>query len=176
MKDVPRCVLFFAAFPPRRKATAAVHLDRLLHNTVIFRLGTQIMDAVALRLKPQQDLRIELDKFVADRNLEAACILTCVGSLAQAVLRFADQTEATVLKDRFEIVSLTGVLSRHGSHCHISIAGRGGEAIGGHLLKGCLIYTTAEIIVGVLPDLSFRREYDAASGYQELQVYPRDGF
>lgn len=130
------------------------------------------MDAVALRLKPQQDLKTELDTFVLTQNLEAACVLTCVGSLTQAVLRFADQTESTVLADRFEIVSLTGVLSRHGSHCHISIAGRDGQAIGGHLLRGCLIYTTAEIVVGVLPNLSFRREYDPASGYRELNIYP----
>ena len=128
------------------------------------------MDAIALRLKPQQDLKLELDAFVRKQDLEAACILTCVGSLRQAVLRLANQSEATVYETMFEIVSLTGVMSKHGSHYHISIADQTGRTYGGHLLEGCLIYTTAEIVMGVLPHLSFRREYDAETGYKELSI------
>jgi predicted DNA-binding protein with PD1-like motif len=130
------------------------------------------MQAVALRLKPQQDLKAELDAFVAQHDLEAACVLTCVGSLTQAVLRLANQPEGTVYEDKFEIVSLTGVMSRHGSHYHVAIADRTGRTYGGHLLAGCLIYTTAEIIIGILPNLSFRREYDPTTGYRELAISP----
>lgn len=140
-----------------------------------FSITTQssIMDAVALRLKPQQDLKIELDAFVCKQNLEAACILTCVASLTQAILRLADQSEPTLYEGRFEVVSLTGVMSKYGSHYHISIADNTGQTYGGHVLKGCLIYTTAEIVVGVIPGLSFRREYDPETGYNELAIYPR---
>jgi predicted DNA-binding protein with PD1-like motif len=129
------------------------------------------MEAIALRLKPQQDLKAELDAFVVQHQLEAACILTCVGSLSAAVLRFADQSEGTSMTGKFEILSLTGVMSMHGSHYHMAIADSTGHAIGGHLLKGCRIYTTAEIIVGILPQFSFRRELDSISGYRELTIY-----
>lgn len=129
---------------------------------------------IALRLKPQQDLKRELDEFVSKRQIEAACILTCVGSLSEANLRFANQPEGAALVGKFEIVSLTGVMSMHGSHYHMAIADSTGHTIGGHLLKGCLIYTTAEIIVGILPQYRFRREYDSASGFRELAIEPID--
>lgn len=132
------------------------------------------MDAIALRLSPGQDLMAELNTLAAKHNIEAACIVTCVGSLARAVLRLADQDEATVYDGRFEIVSLTGMVSVHGSHYHISIADGMGRTLGGHLLEGCRIYTTAELVIGVLPALSFRREFDPQTGYPELTIYPID--
>ena len=129
------------------------------------------MDAIALRLKPQQDLRAELEAVVQQQAIEAACIVTCVGSLTRATLRLATQPEATVFERKFEIVSLTGVMSQWGSHYHIAIADSTGQAIGGHLMNGCLIYTTAEIIIGILPQFSFKRELDQATGYRELSIY-----
>ncbi len=130
------------------------------------------LQAIALRLTPQQDLKAELDAYMQQQNLEAACILTCVGSLTQAILRHANQLAATVYSGHFEIVSLTGLMSRHGSHYHLAIADSRGQTIGGHLLEGCLIYTTAEIVIGVMPQLSFRRELDAETGFQELAIHP----
>ncbi|GAB4137822.1 MAG: DNA-binding protein [Cyanobacteria bacterium J069] len=131
------------------------------------------MDAIALRLIPQQDLKAELDALAVKHLLEAACIITCVGSLTRAVLRLAGQTEPTVFEGRFEIVSLVGVLAVHGSHYHMAIADATGRTIGGHVLAGCQIYTTAEIVVGVLPNVRFRRELDPATGYRELAIEER---
>jgi uncharacterized protein len=128
------------------------------------------MHTVALRLKPQQDLKVELDQFVRQQGWEAACVVTCVGSLTEAKLRLAGQSEATVYAGKFEIVSLTGVMSKHGSHYHIAIADSSGQTWGGHLLPGCLIYTTAEIVIGVLPHLCFRREPDPDTGFRELTI------
>ena len=76
---------------------------------------------------------------------------------------------------RFEIVSLTGLLLRHGSHYHISIADEAGQTLDGHLLKGCQIYTTAELVIGILPNPSFKREYDSLTGYRELLIEPLKG-
>jgi len=129
-----------------------------------------LMETVVLRLTPQQDLKAELEAFVEKHNVEAACIVTCVGSLTQATLRLANQPESKVYEGRFEVVSLTGTLSRHGCHCHVAIADSTGCTIGGHLLKGCLIFTTAELIIGILPNLRFTREFDETTGYPELKI------
>jgi uncharacterized protein len=137
-------------------------------------LNFRPMDVKVLRLTPQQDLKAELDAFACESSLEAACIITCVGSLSGAVLRFAGQSEAKACEGRFEIVSLTGTLSQHGSHFHICLADSTGQTLGGHLLKGCQVYTTAEIVIGILPHLSFRRELDQATGYRELAIYSSD--
>jgi hypothetical protein len=131
------------------------------------------METLAFRLHPHQDLCIELDKFAVDHNLEAACVLAAVGSLREANIRYANQPGGTKLTGKFwEIVSLTGTFSRHGSHYHLSISDGEGMTLGGHLLPGCLIYTTAEIVVGVLPGLSFKREHAEDSGWDELTIYP----
>lgn len=128
------------------------------------------MDVHSLRLRPHQDLKAELDNWALAHGVEAACVLTCVGSLRRAVLRYADQPEGTELAGRFEIVALTGTLSRHGSHYHIALADGNGRTVGGHLLEGCRIYTTAEIVLGVLPGVRFLRVPDASTGYDELYI------
>ncbi len=129
------------------------------------------MNTHALRLRPYQDLKAELDSWAQTQAIEAACVLTCVGSLCQAVLRYADQPEGTVLQGKFEIVSLTGTLSRHGSHYHIAIADSNGRCYGGHLLMGCHVYTTAEILLVVLPNHRFLRQLDPQTGYDELVIH-----
>ncbi|MGB3534559.1 MAG: hypothetical protein WBA13_13720 [Microcoleaceae cyanobacterium] len=40
--------------------------------------------------------------------------------------------------------------------------------MGGHLQAGCLIYTTAEIVIGVSLDYQFNRCIDSETGYLEL--------
>lgn len=128
------------------------------------------MQVAALRLKPGQDLKVELERFVQDYSFEAACVVTCVGSLTQAVLRLPNQPEGTTFEGYFEILSLVGMMSCNGSHYHLAIADSTGQTFGGHLLEGCCIYTTAEIVIGILPDLRFRREHDPDSGYRELAI------
>ena len=132
------------------------------------------IDTFALRLHPGDDLLLTLDGFAQAHELEAACVLACVGSLTQATLRFANQENAAVLNGHFEIVALTGTLAKHGSHYHIAIADGEGRTYGAHLLEGCLIYTTAEIVIAALPDLRFLRTHDPQTGYPELDIQKVD--
>lgn len=125
---------------------------------------------ITIRLKPGQDLKIELNKLAEIHNLEAACVITCVGSLTTAVLRYANQSHTDTLTGHFEIVSLTGTLSIHGSHYHISISDGEGRTVGAHLMDGCKVYTTAEIVIGVIEGVSYQRTLCKDSGYPELDV------
>ncbi|MCI0515299.1 DNA-binding protein [candidate division KSB1 bacterium] len=129
------------------------------------------IEVLTIRLAPFQDLRKSLDSLVNLNHIEAGCILSCAGSLRQAAIRYADKNEATILSGKFEIVSLSGTLSKNGSHLHLAISDGTGKTFGGHLMAGCRIYTTAEIVIGIFPDLRFLREHDAASGYNELTIY-----
>lgn len=113
---------------------------------------------------------VELDRLITQKKIEAACILTCVGSLTHAVLRFANQDSPETLTGHFEIVSLTGVLSRHGSHCHIAVSDKNGTTFGAHLMAGCKIYTTAEIVICPVSGYSFRRTFDPGTGFPELDI------
>ena len=127
----------------------------------------------ALRLKPGQDLRQELERFARERKLQAGLIVTAVGSLTKAGLRLADQQGATQFEGKFEIVSLVGTLSPDGPHLHLSVSDKTGRTIGGHLVEGCTVYTTVELVVGEIEGVRFTREQDDESGYKELRVRRR---
>jgi predicted DNA-binding protein with PD1-like motif len=129
------------------------------------------MKVYALRLMPNQDLRKQLELFIKQRKLQAGLILTAVGSLQKVSLRLADQKDATLFDGKYEIVSLVGTLSPDGVHLHISLSDSTGKTIGGHLLEGCEIYTTAEIVIAEARGLLFTREQDAQTGYKELKIH-----
>lgn len=128
------------------------------------------MQTFALRLRPGDDPKAALDDFARVHQLQAACVLTCVGSLTRAVLRFANQEESVTLEGHFEIVSLTGVFSRDGGHYHIAISDDEGRTYGAHLMDGSAVYTTAEIVLANLENVRFSRTFDPQTGYPELDL------
>ena len=134
------------------------------------------MRAYAFRLTPGTDLRAELTRLTAEHALRAGCILSCVGSLSHARLRMpgaiGDAEVFATFVEPMEILSLTGTLCSDGLHVHISLSRRDGSCIGGHLAHGCVVHTTAELVIGELPQIAFRRPLDSATGYNELSVQP----
>jgi uncharacterized protein len=132
-----------------------------------------MMQTLALRLGPGEDLADALVGLVGARGLQAGLILTCVGSLRHATLRLANRDEGTRFGGPFEIVSLVGTLGPDGNHLHLALSDGDGRMVGGHLLSGCPIYTTAEIVIGELSEQLFTRPLDPATGYDELMVVPR---
>ena len=122
------------------------------------------------RLKPGKDLRKSIEAIVNEKNIEAGWINTCVGSLTDYTIRFANQQQGTSGSGHFEIVNLTGTVSVNGSHLHISISDSEGKTIGGHLLEGCKIYTTAEIVIGSTTAYEFKRKKDGTTEWEELQI------
>jgi predicted DNA-binding protein with PD1-like motif len=124
----------------------------------------------AFRLHPGDELKSHLQQFVTDHHIRAAAIVTCVGSLTRANLRMADAKDGTVLEGKFEIVSLVGTLSPDGPHLHLAISDEKGTVSGGHVMEGCIVRTTVEIVIVELSDLEFRREQDMQTGYKELII------
>jgi predicted DNA-binding protein with PD1-like motif len=45
---------------------------------------------------------------------------------------------------------------------------RAAFVLGGHVAPGCIVLTTAEVLLALLPDWQFTREPDALTGYDEL--------
>jgi predicted DNA-binding protein with PD1-like motif len=131
------------------------------------------MQNYTFRLKPGQDLFASIEAFVMEKQVNAGCILSGVGSLTHATLRLANREFISDFDGYFEIVSITGTVSIHGSHLHISISDGDGKTIGGHLEPGCKIYTTAEIVIAAFDDVIYKREFAEDSGYEELVVYDR---
>jgi uncharacterized protein len=128
------------------------------------------LKSYAFRLAPHQGLKRAIISFAKQNHITAGCMITCVGSVEQLHLRFANQEKGVTKKGRYEIISLAGTFSRSSAHLHLAVADKAGKLSGGHLLDGTLIYTTAEIVVGALPDMEFTRKQDNTYGYLELEI------
>ena len=129
------------------------------------------MENYTFRLKSAQDLFDSIETFAREKHIEAGCVLSGIGSLTHFTVRLADRETPTEFEGHFEIVSLAGTVSIHGSHLHISASDGDGKTIGGHLISGSKIYTTAEIVLAAFTDTVFKREFAEDSGYDELVVY-----
>ncbi len=127
--------------------------------------------AQPLRLKPGQDLKHELVSFTKRKGIAAGFIASCSGSLQKLKIRLADSNSHLERAEKFEILSLQGTLSQDGVHLHLSVADKEGKVFGGHLVDGCEIYTTAEILIIELDDYQFSREKDAKTGFAELVIH-----
>jgi predicted DNA-binding protein with PD1-like motif len=131
------------------------------------------METLPLRLHPGEDLRAALEQAVAARGCAAAFVLSGIGSLSQACVRFAGVADVEIVQGDLEIVSLAGTIAANGSHLHIAVADAGGQVRAGHAAPGCIVRTTAELLLALLPEWEFSREMDAATGHAELVVRER---
>lgn len=133
-------------------------------------MKSENISTYAFRLKPGEDLKEGIEKIVKEKNIKAGWVAACVGSLTDYTIRFANQPDGSKGSGHFEIVSLVGTVSINGSHLHISISDSTGKTIGGHLMPGCKIYTTGEIVLQSTDKYEFAREKDGSTPWEELQV------
>ncbi|KAJ3281498.1 hypothetical protein HK104_011423 [Borealophlyctis nickersoniae] len=135
---------------------------------------------IPIRLHPGEDLKNSLTTLVRAHNLRAPYIASAVGSLKRLQIRLAHDLKRgqndVLTRDNecFEITSLVGTLSPEGMHVHLCVSDKAGNMIGGHLMEGCVVFTTCEIVVGELNEWSFTRELDPATGCKELVILPRE--
>jgi uncharacterized protein len=119
------------------------------------------LETLALRLPPDVDLRQTLQSIAHTENITAGIILSGIGSIKTVALRFAGQnTHTTLAKPLLRRID--------GKHEILTIAGTIGT--GGHVVDGCIIYTTVELTIGILPDLQFQRQLDDRTGFAELAI------
>jgi predicted DNA-binding protein with PD1-like motif len=127
------------------------------------------------KLNPGDDLRVCIERYVADQEIEAGTVISGVAGLSKARLRMAGAKTFKDLEGIFELVSITGTVSVNGSHLHVSIADEEGMTIGGHLAKGCIIRTTAEVVILEDETVVYTRVKDKRTGFEELRITPVDG-
>ncbi|MDO8370326.1 MAG: DNA-binding protein [Polaromonas sp.] len=136
------------------------------------------MQTLPIRLNPGEDLRSAIEAAVRGANCRAAFVLSGIGSLSSAGLRFAGAEQPRRLTGDMEILCLSGTVAFNGagegarssSHLHMALSTATGEVLGGHVAPGCTVRTTAEVLLALLPQWAFSREPDAATGYLELQI------
>jgi len=129
---------------------------------------------ITFRLKPGQLLKEEIEQTAIKYKIKAGALLSIVGGLENAVLRMGgSEPENQIIKEwsgPFEIVSGTGTISDDGCHIHISISDQAGQVFGGHLKDDCMVKYTAEIVLAIFDDVTYKRVLDKETGFGELTV------
>ena len=129
------------------------------------------MKPYLLRLKPNQDVKLELLRYAQERNIKTAYIASAVGSVSSMKVRIADGR--TIVSDTHnrEVLSLSGTLINGKIHTHIGAISTRMDVFGGHLMEGCIVHTTMEItLLDLSEDVQAERIFDSETGFDELNV------
>ena len=124
------------------------------------------------RLHRGQDLYEAVETYVNDHHIAAGAVVSGVGCVSRWRLRDATGVRVRSGEEDVEIVSLMGTVSEHGCHLHASFSREDLTTFGGHLLPGCIVNTTAEIVLAEITDCVFTRAPDSETGYDELVIAP----
>lgn len=124
----------------------------------------------AFRLVRGNDLKKEIIAYCQRENIEAGVIISAVGCIKHLHIRLAEAKEYIDREECFEIVSITGTVSKDDVHIHISVSDNKGATIGGHLKDGTIVDTTCEVVIYELNEYIFNREPDELTGYDELAI------
>lgn len=122
------------------------------------------------RLKPKEDLYIGIQQYCQTHNIIAAALVSCAGCVSEVSFRMADGETSYHEVVNCEIVSLSGTIAKNGMHLHISFCDQSLRTFGGHLTSGCIINTTAELVLVKLDEYNLERVFDPQTGYDELKV------
>lgn len=123
---------------------------------------------ICKRLHRGDDLLVAIQTLAESENIEAAVVLSAVGCVSRLRVRDASGVTIQELNEDCEILSLNGTVSKRRTHLHIAFSKEDLSAIGGHLVEGCIINTTCELILAELPGMNFGVEQDVTTGYDEI--------
>ena len=126
------------------------------------------MKTICKRLRRGEDLLCAIQALAEQENIAAGVVLSAVGCVSKARVRDASGVNLRDISEHCEIVSLNGTVSAKRCHLHIALSKEDLSTVGGHLVEGCIINTTCELVVGVLDGWEIDKEFDPETGYHEL--------
>lgn len=126
------------------------------------------MKILCIRLRRGDDLLDAIQALAEKEHLEAAVVLSAVGCVSTARVRDAGGVNLREIREPCEIVSLNGTVSRARCHLHIALSKEDLSTVGGHLVTGCIVNTTCELVLGVLDGWRFGTQDDPQTGYDEI--------
>ena len=128
------------------------------------------MKTHVFRLRRGSDLLKALQEYARTRRIAAGTVVSGVGCVTRARVRDASGVTVRELNEPLEIVSLMGTLSAARTHLHIALDREDLTVLGGHLMEGCIVNTTAEVVLLELDGVRFGAEWDGETGYDELAI------
>lgn len=126
------------------------------------------MQTICKRLHRGDDLLLSIRSLAREHDISAAVLLSAVGCVSCARVRDASGVNLRSVDEHCEIISLNGTVSAARCHLHIALSKEDLSTVGGHLVEGCIINTTCELVLGVLDGQRIGVEFDEETGYDEL--------
>ena len=131
---------------------------------------------LVFRLERGSDLLNSIRSAAEGAGVRAGLFM-CIGGLSRARLGFyigSGRYKALDIEGPLELVACVGNLACGPSgelivHAHACVADEEGRAYGGHVLEGCSISPTGELIVMELSGAELRREVDEETGLKLLR-------
>ena len=126
------------------------------------------MRTICKRLHRGDDLLKSIQALAREHHIAAGVVFSAVGCISTGVVRDASGVTLRRIDEPCEIVSLNGTVSQARCHLHIALSKEDLSTVGGHLVEGCIINTTCELVVGILDGWCIDTEFDTQTGYDEL--------
>ncbi len=139
---------------------------------------TTVQRIILARLSPGEDILDSLENLVLEEKIEGAQI-SFIGAISCAHLGYFDLESMTyksfTLDDDLEVTSGLGNVSRleDGTpvvHAHIVVADESGKSHSGHLMKGCKVSVTIEIVLLEFANKVLRKR-DERTGLNLLSLH-----
>jgi len=128
-------------------------------------LESKLGRVVFSRLFENEDLLEAISNTAKQRGIKAGFFIL-IGTLKEAKLGFYRQGKYQPIQidEPVEIVSCIGNISLKEeelvAHAHISVSNKEGKVLGGHLLPGCMVAVTAELVLVEAVDVKLQRKFD----------------
>jgi len=126
---------------------------------------------VFARLFEDEDLLESITQTAVKGRIKAGFFIL-IGTLKKAKMGFyyEGQYKQIEMDEPLEVVSCMGNISvkenKPFAHAHIAVSNRKGEVFGGHVLPGCIIAATGELVLVEAVDVELQRELD-----EKTQLY-----
>jgi len=121
--------------------------------------------SVVARLLEGEDLLDTVTQVAVEANVSAG-FFSLIGTLKAAKLGFFHEGEYKTIEmhQPFEIVSCLGNVSlKEGkvfAHAHVLVSDEEGRVFGGHVMPGCIIGVTGELVLIEVAGIRLLREFD----------------
>ncbi|ADH60102.1 protein of unknown function DUF296 [Thermoanaerobacter mathranii subsp. mathranii str. A3] len=124
------------------------------------------------RFQYGKDLLEEINKIITSENIRSGEI-RIIGAVSKAVFSYYDAQSKNYIyiskDEHMEILNATGNISvkdgKPFAHVHITLADKNGNAFGGHLMEGTIIFA-AEFVISDYGENKLERIYDETTGLQ----------
>ena len=137
----------------------------------------KIGNIVAMRMPPGTDVFAGVIEMCEKYNIKDGVIISALGSWSKVT--FCNPIDLPngkkgygdpiVFEGNYELTGLSGIICHEkdgkiSPHVHLTISDEQGNGYGGHLMPGCIVLLTTDIVIGSFSGIDMGRGFDEKLG------------